>query len=737
MKRIIFTMAAAAICLTACVDDNTPAPSAKKITIAPDISLTRATEVSFEKGDRIGVTVIKADGLFHTKNAMFTHDGSLFSGDIDWYTEVGETSHLVAYHPYDDNGAPGSFTVALDQRDGGYGASDLMGAGKPGVTPSASAVGMTFYHLLTKLSVGVTNESGADVVSIVFQGAIPTADVDLKGLSVAVDETVASAEITAQQITKNALYRAIVVPQQVALTVIVTTSDGKALSKPLAMATLRQGGQYSVDIAISAAMKLEATISGSIEGWTDEGSIPGEIADDPATPPVAAGGFFVVNEDWFGHDNGTVNYFKKEGKKTYTPIYRAYRAVNPAEADRFGVATQFATIWGKYAFFSSKQGNRLVVADAETLARVAIFPELGPERNSDGRAFVGVTDTKGYMGHGNGIVVFDIENMRLGDQIAGVSGQIGAMCEAAGRVFAVSQDNGLHVIDSDTDTVEQTIAGTYNTLTRSRDGNVWVAAKEGFVKINPETLETETLAYPAGASIGGSWGAWNAGSLCASTRTNTLYWTSGGGMFGGGKSVVKYDIATGTATTIHTLLMSPYGAQLVFYGAGMRVDPLTDELVLTVKHDGYGVSGAYNWIYILDADGREKTNFEYFGDNGRGAGWATGKGLEEWDDNYFWFPAMPMFEDANKPQILLNQIVVGAGETVTVDLSEKIVDYDNTAASIQKGFVAPEDGMATIALSGDKLTVKAGEKRGSTGFVLSAVSNGVRVEKRVRIDIIR
>jgi uncharacterized lipoprotein YajG len=30
----------------------------------------------------------------------------------------------------------------------------------------------------------------------------------------------------------------------------------------------------------------------------------------PSAPVVSTQGFYVANEDWFGHDNGSVNYFK-------------------------------------------------------------------------------------------------------------------------------------------------------------------------------------------------------------------------------------------------------------------------------------------------------------------------------------------------------------------------------------------------------------------------------------------
>lgn len=449
------------------------------------------------------------------------------------------------------------------------------------------------------------------------------------------------------------------------------------------------------------------------------------LEDDKASPAVASKGFFVVNEDWFGHDNGTVNYFQKEADN-YTASYRVYRAANTDENDWFGVTTQHATIWGGNVYFSSKQGNaRFVIADADNMKKKAIISTTG----GDGRSFVGINDTKGYVGHSKGIAVFDIANLESGKQIAGVSGQMGTMCFAAGRVFAISQQNGIYVINTETDEVEQTIAGSYNTLTRSKDGNVWIAAAAKLVKLNPSTLEKEEFDYPDGAKVGSSWGAWNVGSLCASTQQNVLYWTASG-------KVVKYDIDTKAANTaLYTLDKSEDDAttQLAFYGAGLRVDPLTDELILTVKHSGWGASGAYNWIYKLNATGQEITHFKVKGDNGSGASW--GGSDEAWDGKYFWFPAMPFFEDANKPQILINQILLKAGAKQVIDLDEKIEDYDNSKASIQKMIALENTNLVTAVLDGSQLTVTAGDKPGKVSATLTVISNGVRVSKTIRIDI--
>lgn len=453
------------------------------------------------------------------------------------------------------------------------------------------------------------------------------------------------------------------------------------------------------------------------------------IADDEPQPVTESSGFWVVNEDWFGHDNGTVNYFRQQASDSYEAMYRAYRVAN-GENEQLGVTTQFGTVWGENIYFISKQGNRLVVADAETLKKKAVLTEIG----GDGRSFVGINENKGYVSHTSGIAVFDIKSFSITGQIEGASGQIGMMGLSGNHVFAVSQQNGIYVIDTETDQIVRTIAGTYSTLTISKEGDVWVAGSNGFLRIDPLSLDSEEIVYPEGAAVGSSWGAWNAGSLCASTQKNVLYWTAGGGIFGGGRKVLKYDINKATSSVIYELGQSEEGEQLAFYGAGLRVDPLTDNLILTVKHDGWGASGAYNWIYKLDNTGHEITHFALKGDNGSGASWAGN--AEDWNEKYFWFPALPLFEDANKPQILLNQIMLSPDEEVKIDLSEKVVDYDNTLASIQYYIVAAENKLANISLDGHILKVVSFAQTGIYTCKIGVLSNGIRVEKEIEIVVI-
>ncbi len=267
-----------ALCLASCAKTEEAAKQPGRIVIDPVI--TRATEVSFEDGDQIGLTITKQDGgTMYTENTLMTYGSGVFAGSLNWYAEGNDKAVLTAYYPYSASGAPASFSVKADQT-AGYGQSDLMASRKPDVLPTVNSVGMVFKHMLTKMVINVTNESGANISSVVLKGSIPTADIDLDAQTATVDETASASDITAQQVTANTTYRAIVVPQTVAFTVAVGTSAGKTLTQALASATLVQGGQYNVNVRVLPE-SIVVTLSGEIENWTDEGEIGPGTAEVP------------------------------------------------------------------------------------------------------------------------------------------------------------------------------------------------------------------------------------------------------------------------------------------------------------------------------------------------------------------------------------------------------------------------------------------------------------------------
>ena len=293
-KSLTFIFAAALLVSCQQEENETLTPANSRITISPVI--TRATEVNFETGDKIGVTIIQNGDFVYAENKLMTFNDGVFAGDLLWYPEGNDKSQIVAYYPYREGNTPTSFSVEADQTTG-YGASDLMAASNKDVLPTVNTITMNFKHLLTKLVINVTKEVEANITSIALKGSIPTATLDLAALTVTADANVAATNITAQVVEANKTYRALIVPQTVALTLEVATSDGKTLSQKLTSTTLAQGGQYSVNIRVLPD-DIEVKLIGDIENWTDEG----EIGADNEIPFEEH-----LNENYFLYDNVKYN----------------------------------------------------------------------------------------------------------------------------------------------------------------------------------------------------------------------------------------------------------------------------------------------------------------------------------------------------------------------------------------------------------------------------------------------
>ena len=275
MKKVLLSLLALASVIACEKEEATDIPSlgGEIVKISPVI--TKVTDVNFEDGDRIGLSVFKNDA-YYAENALLTFGDGVFAGDLVWYTEGAETSVLTAYYPYSASGMPETFAVQTDQTEG-YEESDLIAGTKSDVTPSSAAVTVGFKHLLSKIMLDIDNQSGSELTSVKLSGSRISASVDLSSLTVAVDGSGSAEDITMQAVTAGEQYRAIVIPQTVAFALTVTTASGKTLTQNLASVDLKQGGQYTMSATV-VEDNLSVNLSGEITNWTDEGEI------GPATP---------------------------------------------------------------------------------------------------------------------------------------------------------------------------------------------------------------------------------------------------------------------------------------------------------------------------------------------------------------------------------------------------------------------------------------------------------------------
>lgn len=417
-------------------------------------------------------------------------------------------------------------------------------------------------------------------------------------------------------------------------------------------------------------------------------------------------GVFILNEDWFGHSNGSINFLN-----TYNTVdYNIYKTANTNE--ELGVTPPFATIYGDNFYIVSKQGNRLVVADAKTLQKKESFTTIG----GDGRSFVGVDTKTGYLGTSSGLYLFDIENMKQGALIqdADKVGALANMIRTSTYVFAVSQNGGILVIDPKTHTIKQTITGSFISVVQTKDGNVWGALANKLVKINPVTLETTEIAIPT-KTIPNSWGAWNAGSFSASSQENAIYFFPGSG-WSVSPTMVKYDVDKNEFNeSFVTIPGQEDQYKQVVYGAGLRVDPLTDELIVTTTENGFGAHYQKNWIHRFDNKGNLIKTVTL--------------------DDYYWFQSLPVFPDNVAPVINDLETTYHINTATTIDLKDKVSDLDNLSAAIVKELqIIENDDVVEVSINENEELVINPLKNGTAKIKLSFNSNGKVVEQTISIS---
>lgn len=466
------------------------------------------------------------------------------------------------------------------------------------------------------------------------------------------------------------------------------------------------------------------------------------------TPVDYTKGVFFVNEDWFGHNNSTINFLSDDG----TWIYRIFRRENPGH--ELGCTTQYGTIYGGKFYLVSKQnqdpgssvsGSRLAVCDAKTMKLIKEFRYFGQDSGgtsiADGRSFLGVDEHKGYIGTSNGIFIFDIDNMSIGSQIQGTTNnsgslytaQVGTMIRAANKVFAVHQKEGLIIIDPVKDKVISTIQAPkekvngkdvqrgFGSIVQSKDGNLWLSmtadqsgsgtACQYMLRLDPWTQDTTRINLPEGMDIPNSWYAWTADGFFASTAQNKLYWKNNGGWFHSTR-IICYDIDKGEASEFFQTQTIDKKKDWAIYGAAVRIHPVTDEIYTSLFQQ------FNNPEYItgrISNDGKLQQTYPMI-------------------TNY-WFPAMPVFPDIYSPEIELSDLTV-FGDTV-IALNNKVLDKDNTSVSMIKSLLGVDNTLMDASIDRDSLRITPKATNAKTKLTLKVNSNGKLVEKDIAITIIK
>ena len=505
-------------------------------------------------------------------------------------------------------------------------------------------------------------------------------------------------------------------------------------------------------------------------------------------------GVYVLNEDWYGHNNSTLNFWNPEAQ---TIDYLIMQMANNYEYS-LGCTSQYGQLYGDFIVITGKQdkdpgepgdmkSGRVAILHKNTLKPVGdeVHPLISVNENdksdADGRGVCFVDNKKFYVGTSNGIYVFkwneqgkiftwDSEkiipgtenNLITGDEVSNADGlgplyqnQIGMMLRTQDYVFAIKQDLGVLVINPETDEIITIIEGCFSTMAQSKDGDIWVGAnyqEEGnednlnypygwngdawngsqLMCIDQYTLETKKVRIDTGG-IPQSWYAWTAGSLTASETENVLYFVYTDpslGQINWFRNCVLYRFNIDAIDWDNIDLTNPDEA----YAEGA-----CEEIYDSSFDDLYFYGGA---LQCNPKDGNLYASF-YVGENIATQEWIyailnpEGEMIQYQEPiKRYWYPAMFIFPDNEAPIVEdFDDVIIEDKNSVEITLADKVNDNDSRNAAIVKSVsnIADESIVKAEIIKGNLVLTPL--KRGNTTVEIAFNSNGKVVTQKVNISV--
>lgn len=281
MKKL-FTLMAAVVAMVSCsnnVENVQTPPETDRLPINISTTLTRATDLAFEAGDKVGIFVVNEPNALatsgnHVDNMGFTYSGKWTPDTPIYWLDQTTKADFYCYYPYAEaaNTAAHTFATKADQSSlANYKASEFLWGKTTGVAPTEEAVNITTNHTFSNALVilkpgdGFTEESlAAATKSVKICGVKTNATINLA-------TGVATANGNATEVTPyldGAQYRALIVPQTTAEgALIVVTVDGVDYTLTRSM-TFKANKQHKFTVTLN---KVSNGVNVGIGGWeTDE-----------------------------------------------------------------------------------------------------------------------------------------------------------------------------------------------------------------------------------------------------------------------------------------------------------------------------------------------------------------------------------------------------------------------------------------------------------------------------------
>lgn len=467
-------------------------------------------------------------------------------------------------------------------------------------------------------------------------------------------------------------------------------------SDALIFSNVGAGGRNLTDGCVDAYVFLSSS---------SENVYDGNLEYLPATVDYTKG-VYMVNEDWYGRRNSTVNFLSKDGTFVYDHV------------ENLGVTACYGTFFGNRFYAISKQDGgfgRISVCDANS---TRVIKQIKSIDGKDGRSFCGVDEHKAYVSTSRGIYTLNLDELTVGAAVKNADGgdvelgECGNMVRLGDYVYATECGKSLRIIDCNTDRIVATINAKVYSITMSKDGQLWVSTDKSLSRVNTESRQLEEIALPSGISVPANYTyAWNPDGLCASLQNNVIYWTSTSG--NNITAVFKYDIDKKEFAKVVDLT-NDANKWVMYSTSNLRIDPVTDILYVSLfKGDG-----------VTDYAVRTYDN--------------KGNKLNQYDltQKNNWYPGMFVFPDVEDPIVgNIDAVTVEENKDVKVDLADVCSDADNFQAAIVKSVKNVADNKVATATVKDGKLVVTGVKAGNTTVELNFCSNGISTTATVKVTV--
>lgn len=320
------------------------------------------------------------------------------------------------------------------------------------------------------------------------------------------------------------------------------------------------------------------------------------------------GGFYMINEGWYGHHNASFNYFKNG-----SALFATYDNFTAAHSDvTLGATGVVGSLLGQDFFILSKTAPFLTKLNAITLTQTATLnlPEGGSLYSPCTMCVL--NDGNLVLTTYRGAYKVDPTTMTLTDTLT-----------TKKTTDVIQKGDYLYMLVNDSVNIYKTMdfSSVVTNVAKATTGfavtgnTIWAANGSELVKIEGENVST--VALPDGYEVYTDSWSYHPTSLQASKDGKSLLfvnkdpdpnvWTT--------KLAACYHIADNTVTD---LLKSTDAYS--FYGAGIQVNPKTGDVYLIYSDDSY----MNNRIIVTDAIGQPKDTLDYSGE--------------------YWFPSSIVFE---------------------------------------------------------------------------------------------